>query len=56
MIGGGYVGLVSGACFADLGVEGAVVETDPGKLAVLRGGDIPIYEPGLDRLVTEFCL
>ena len=53
MIGGGYVGLVSGACFADLGVEVAVVETDPGKLAVLRGGDIPIYEPGLDRLVTE---
>ena len=53
MIGGGYVGLVSGACFADLGVEVAVVETDPGKLAVLRGGDIPIYEPGLDRLVAE---
>ena len=53
MIGGGYVGLVSGACFADLGVEVAVVETDPAKLAVLRGGDIPIYEPGLDRLVAE---
>ena len=53
MIGGGYVGLVSGACFADLGVDVAVVETDPGKLAVLKGGGIPIYEPGLDRLVTE---
>ena len=53
MIGGGYVGLVSGACFADLGVEVAVVETDPEKLGALREGRIPIYEPGLDRLVTE---
>src|SRR5947209_13674292 len=53
MIGGGYVGLVSGACFADLGVEVAVVETDPGKLSALNEGRIPIYEPGLDRLVTE---
>jgi UDPglucose 6-dehydrogenase len=53
MIGGGYVGLVSGACFADLGVDVAVVETDPGKLDALRNGRIPIYEPGLDRLVAE---
>ncbi len=53
MIGGGYVGLVSGACFADLGVEVAVVETDPAKLSALRDGRIPIYEPGLDRLVAE---
>ncbi|GAC1343957.1 MAG: UDP-glucose/GDP-mannose dehydrogenase family protein [Acetobacteraceae bacterium] len=53
MIGGGYVGLVSGACFADLGVEVAVVETDPAKLAALNEGRIPIYEPGLDRLVSE---
>ncbi len=53
MIGGGYVGLVSGACFADLGVEVAVVETDPAKLGALKEGRIPIYEPGLDRLVTE---
>ena len=53
MIGGGYVGLVSGACFADLGVDVAVVEVDAGKLAALRDGRIPIYEPGLDRLVTE---
>ncbi len=53
MIGGGYVGLVSGACFADLGVEVAVVETDPSKLAALNQGRIPIYEPGLDRLVAE---
>ena len=53
MIGGGYVGLVSGACFADLGVEVAVVETDSAKLAALREGRIPIYEPGLDRLVAD---
>ena len=53
MIGGGYVGLVSGACFADLGVEVAVVETDPAKLGALRDGRIPIYEPGLDRLVAD---
>ncbi len=53
MIGGGYVGLVSGACFADLGVEVAVVETDPAKLAALAEGRIPIYEPGLDRLVAD---
>jgi len=53
MIGGGYVGLVSGACFADLGVEVAVVETDPAKLGALQNGRIPIYEPGLDRLVAD---
>jgi len=53
MIGGGYVGLVSGACFADLGVEVAVVEVDPAKLDTLMNGRIPIYEPGLDRLVAE---
>jgi UDPglucose 6-dehydrogenase len=53
MIGGGYVGLVSGACFAEFGVDVAVVETDPGRLGALRDGRIPIYEPGLDRLVSE---
>ena len=53
MIGGGYVGLVSAACFADLGVEVAVVESDPAKLSALNEGRIPIYEPGLDRLVAE---
>ena len=53
MIGGGYVGLVSGACFADLGIEVSVVETDPAKLAALREGKIPIFEPGLDRLVAD---
>lgn len=53
MIGGGYVGLVSGACFADLGVDVAVVEVDPAKLEALQAGRIPIYEPGLDRLVAD---
>ena len=53
MIGGGYVGLVSGACFAEFGVEVALVETDPRRLAALREGRMPIYEPGLDQLVAE---
>jgi UDPglucose 6-dehydrogenase len=53
MIGGGYVGLVSGACFAEFGTEVAVVETDPARLASLRAGRMPIYEPGLERLVAE---
>ncbi len=53
MIGGGYVGLVSGACFADLGVDVCVVERDPAKLAMLHAGAMPIYEPGLERLVQE---
>ena len=53
MIGGGYVGLVSGACFAEFGVEVALVETDPQRLQALRAGRIPIYEPGLDQLVAE---
>ncbi|QHM92233.1 UDP-glucose dehydrogenase family protein [Acetobacter pasteurianus] len=51
MIGGGYVGLVSGACFAEFGLHVAVVETNPDRLSALREGRIPIYEPGLDALV-----
>jgi UDPglucose 6-dehydrogenase len=53
IIGGGYVGLVSGACFAEFGVTVAVVEAHEGKRAMLLEGKIPIYEPGLDRLVAE---
>ena len=53
MIGGGYVGLVSGACFAEFGVDVHVVETDAAKLAALQAGGIPIYEPGLDQLVAD---
>ncbi len=53
MIGGGYVGLVSGACFAEFGIDVTVVEADPQKLAALHEGRVPIYEPGLDKLVAE---
>jgi UDPglucose 6-dehydrogenase len=53
MIGGGYVGLVSGACFAEFGVDVAVVENDPAKLAALNEGRMPIYEPGLEKLVAD---
>ena len=53
MIGGGYVGLVSGACLAEFGNDVAVVEVDAAKLAALREGRMPIFEPGLDRLVAE---
>ena len=53
MIGAGYVGLVSGTCFAEFGVDVCVVDNEPSKIAALREGRIPIYEPGLDRLVEE---
>ena len=53
MVGAGYVGLVSGACFAEFGVDVCLVDTDAAKVAALREGRIPIYEPGLDRLVQE---
>jgi UDPglucose 6-dehydrogenase len=53
MIGGGYVGLVSGACFAEFGVDVAIVEVDPGRLAALQAGRMPIYEPGLEELVRS---
>ena len=52
MIGGGYVGLVSGACFAEFGIEVTVVEADAQKLAALRAGRVPIHEPGLDDLLA----
>src|ERR1700733_8898993 len=52
MIGAGYVGLVSGACFADFGHVVACVDKDGEKVARLATGDIPIFEPDLDRLLA----
>lgn len=53
MIGSGYVGLVSGACFADFGHHVICVDKDERKIAALENGEIPIYEPGLDQLVAQ---
>ena len=51
VVGSGYVGLVSGACFADFGHDVICVDKDRDKIARLEAGEIPIYEPGLDQLV-----
>jgi UDPglucose 6-dehydrogenase len=52
MLGAGYVGLVSGACFADFGHQVTCIDKDPAKIDLLRSGRIPIFEPDLDRLVA----
>lgn len=53
MIGAGYVGLVSAACFSDFGWNVTCIDKDEGRLALLNRGEIPIYEPGLDDLVAR---
>ena len=53
MIGAGYVGLVSAACFSEFGIEATCVDQDVEKIARLRRGEIPIFEPGLADLVSS---
>ena len=53
MIGSGYVGLVSGVCFADFGHDIICVDKDEKKIAALKAGEIPIFEPGLGHLVAD---
>ena len=53
MIGTGYVGLVSGVCFSDFGHDVICVDKDPHKIDLLRNGEVPIYEPGLDQLMAK---
>ncbi len=53
MIGAGYVGLVSGACFAQFGHDVVCIDKDAARIARLNKGEIPIYEPGLDKLVAD---
>jgi UDPglucose 6-dehydrogenase len=51
MVGSGYVGLVSGVCFADFGHDVVCVDKDPAKIARLKAGEVPIFEPGLDVMM-----
>jgi UDPglucose 6-dehydrogenase len=53
VVGSGYVGLVTGACLADFGMDVTCVDNDERKIAMLKRGQIPIYEPGLDALVAK---
>ena len=53
VVGTGYVGLVTGACFSDAGHEVLCIDNDPKKIDLLHKGVMPIYEPGLDEIVAR---
>ena len=53
MIGTGYVGLVSGACFSDFGHDVVCVDKDAAKIERLKRGEVPIFEPGLETLIVK---